>query len=421
MRAIPYSLSSLKRCIRYKDLKANPELIKSDYRTKLARESIQHTVSGADFLNNIKITHIRNKPALQFKDIKVDLAVRLVDKNLKSAYKVKPSDRNSIISTLLSILHDGTPYHIYRFDIKNFYESIDREELFYSIKTEGKCSPQTIFLLDKIFSSFDYHGIEGLPRGLGISSTLSEIYLSHLDSTINRRNDCFFYSRFVDDIIIITSGDSTKKEIEEIIDNTLPSGIELHKEGKRNFISLPKVKEEQKKKSKDKFDYLGYQFTIHSTYHNERTTYRKIRNVAVDISNEKVEKIKSRLASSFCSYLASKQAKDDYLLLKDRIRSLTGNYSINDPITGIKIKTGIYFNYKHANIASRESLKKLDSFFLKLLFSKKNKLSCRISKVISLKERKKLAGYTFTSGFQNIRFHSFSYKKLNTIKRAWKK
>jgi len=66
-------------------------------------------------------------------------------------------------------------------------------------------------------------------------------------------------------------------------------------------------------------------------------------------------------------------------------------------------------------------LKKLDSFFLKLLFSKKNKLSCRIAKAIPLKERKKIAGYTFTSGFQNVRFHSFSYKKLNTIKRAWKK
>lgn len=304
MKAIPYNLSSLKRCIKYKDLRANPELIRTDYRDRLARESKQHTVSGADFVNTIKVMSIRNKPALQFKDVRVDLAARLVDKNLKLAYGVKPSDRNSIISTLLSILHDGTPYHIYRFDIKNFYESIDREELFYSIKAEGKCSPQTIFLLEKMFSSFDYHEIEGVPRGLGISSTLSEIYLRHLDLTISGRDDCFFYSRFVDDIIIITSGDFTKKEIERDIDKLLPSGIEMHKEGKRNFISLPKVKESQNNVSKDKFDYLGYQFTVHSTYYSEQATYRKIRNVSVDIAPKKVEKIKSRLVNSFCSYLA---------------------------------------------------------------------------------------------------------------------
>lgn len=421
MQAIPYSVTSLRKCVQYRDIQKNSRLIKKDEREKTAREAIKNIEAGTIFHNPIKETVIRNKPAFQFIDIKKELTSRLVDKNLRTAYNIKQNDRNNIIATLLSFLYDGTPYHIYRFDIKNFYESVDRKILLDNINIDGSCTPQTINLLEKIFLSFDYHQISGLPRGLGISSTLSEIYMKELDLNIKKRNDVFYYSRFVDDIAVITSGLSSRKEIEKYIHDLLPIGIELHETGKRTFLSLPKLQEKVKAVKVNRFTYLGYQFGVHNTYSSKVGHWRKKRNITIDISQDKIEKIKFRLASSFCSYLASKRGKDDYLLLKNRIRSLTGNYTIKDPITGIKIKTGIYFNYRHANISSRSSLKNLDNFLLKILFSKKNKLAKRIANAIPLEDRRKIAGYTFSSGFEKIRYHSFSFKTLSEIKKDWKK
>ncbi len=419
MYAIPYSVSGLINCIGYKDLRFFGTLTKKEARIKLSQDTVALIENGNIFQNPIRKTIIRGKDAFKFIDTRAELATRLISKNIRYNYQVRQSDRHNIISTLLGLLHDGTPYHIYRFDIKEFYESVDRNFLLAQLIEDGKCSPQTIKLLNDLFLIFDYHYIKGLPRGLSISSTLSEVYLKSFDAAIKKRDDVFFYSRFVDDIIVIASGSTKKSEMEKMIEEALPPSINFHKEAKRNHLVLPKIKNTSSKPKE--FDYLGYRFNIYESFSSNNSSHREKRNVTIDISPEKVARIKQRLASSFACYITGSQSADEYLLLKDRIRALTGNYTINDPMTGIKIRTGIYFNYKHANIANKSSLKELDAFYNTLLFSKKNKLAQRIAKTITLQERRQLSGYTFSSGFGDIRYHSFSFKALKKIKECWRK
>lgn len=49
-------------------------------------------------------------------------------------------------------------------------------------------------------------------------------------------------------------------------------------------------------------------------------------------------------------------------LLKDRIKYLTGNYSIQNRDSLLPMKSGIYYNYKRINMESK-SLQDLDVFF----------------------------------------------------------
>jgi hypothetical protein len=119
--------------------------------------------------------------------------------------------------------------------------------------------------------------------------------------------------------------------------------------------------------------------------------------------------------------MASPKSPADYLVLKNRIMALAGNYYITDPISGIKIKTGIYYNYVHKNFIHNCALYKLDSMLHGLLFSKGHALSRRIISSLTLQQRRQLAGYSFVSGFVDARFHSFSYSMLNTIKKGWRK
>ena len=56
---------------------------------------------------------------------------------------------------------------------------------------------------------------KGVPRGIGISSPLSEVYMQDLDKTIKERQEVVFYTRYVDDIFIILSDLGKYKTIQD--------------------------------------------------------------------------------------------------------------------------------------------------------------------------------------------------------------
>ena len=58
----------------------------------------------------------------------------------------------------------------------------------------------------------------GVPRGIGISSLLSEIYMRDLDDCIKKRPEVIFYARYVDDIFILLSQLPQGKNISTIED-----------------------------------------------------------------------------------------------------------------------------------------------------------------------------------------------------------
>lgn len=243
------------------------------------------------------------------------------------------------------------------------------------------------------------------------------------DQSIRHDNDVFFYGRFVDDVIAITSDRKNKENFDEFVTECLPSELVLHDGEKRSFYPIPPIHSAKKKNESVQryyeLSYLGYRIRISNNSTNDVILGASRREILVDISESKILKLQSRLIKSFTNYLGSKRKASDFKLLKNRIRAITGNYEIRDPTTKITIKTGIYFNYIHKNTSIDCALLKLDRFFRGLIFSSDFPLSKRIQKALPMRRRKMLIGYSFKTGFDSQRFHSFSYKNFELIKKVW--
>ncbi|WP_099081777.1 antiviral reverse transcriptase Drt3a [Pseudomonas syringae] len=371
------------------------------------------------FQNALRPISIAGKQGYAFTNLQSELISRLVAKNIKINYKIKQANRQTVIGNAISLLKEGGAYHIYRFDIKSFYENIDRKLIFNKLMVDAKCSWQTLTLLSELFDVLSFLGIDGLPRGLGISSALSELALHSFDSKIKHMPEVFYYGRFVDDILIITSGHTSRKNFEDELNAVLFDGLEFHEGNKRTYIAVPKSKDDATSEVFNSFEFLGYEFKVFNRNNSINQSKYKQRKVLIDISSSKVDKVKARLISSFCSYISGAQGYTEYQLLKYRIKALAGNYHITDPISGINIKTGIYYNYIHKNNNHQCALKALDSFLHGMLFSTSHPLSFRITRCLTLSQRRELAGYSFSSGFKKARFHSFTYQILKSVKECW--
>ncbi|WP_277342840.1 reverse transcriptase domain-containing protein, partial [Pseudomonas viridiflava] len=100
---------------------------------------------------------------------------------------------------------DGVPKYIIRSDVELFYESVGHKELFDGIYQ----APELSVLIKRILTRLmkDYVVVSGdengLPRGIGISAYLSEIYLSSIDDEIRRQDNLFYYARYVDDMVLM--------------------------------------------------------------------------------------------------------------------------------------------------------------------------------------------------------------------------
>lgn len=425
MIEIPYTRRRFEKCINFKDIIKDKLLLDRENRKAAASRTLKAVNTGTAFQVDLKKVSVRGKVAYTHRNIEQELSARLISKNIRANYKIRQQNRNVIIKNLISLLKESCPYHVHRFDIQNFFESIDRAELFKRLMNDGKCSRQTLLLVYQLFEKIESQKISGLPRGLGISATLSDYTLHEFDSKIKRERNVFFYARFVDDIVLITSPEMQKGDVIKLIEDNIFPGLKIHKSGNKihhHQVNKATDKSDQGEKQPKRFEYLGYQFSIfeENNFHDTILGFSK-RRLEIDICHGKIDKLKSRIITSFTSYLSNPSAPGCFSLLEKRVKALTGNYIINDPITKINIKTGIYYNYAEKNNRQNCPLVSLDALLRGLLFSSHHHLSRRICKNLTLAQRKKLIGYTFNHGFYGERLHFFTHEDLKQMKEAWKK
>ncbi|MGY2177718.1 antiviral reverse transcriptase Drt3a [Pseudomonas azotoformans] len=392
-------------------------------RELIASEILKKINDGTAFIDPFKDFEINKKKVLTYNNQCARTASKLIIRNLKLNARIKQPNRSEIISALISSLQDGTPYRAHRYDIKNFYESINRAAVLTMIEDESLCSLKTLNLIKNLFRALDIKNIQGLPRGLDISAYLSEIYLRHFDTKLKRLEHVNFYARFVDDIIILTSNDKAE-ETTNYVKEFLSNDLTLHDNGKRSDVQISKSEVSSlatnKKEKFETLEYLGYEFKIFSTY-IPNSGFRAKRRVEIEISTNKIKKIKSRLFSSLLSYCSSDKEPNDFQLLEKRLKALTGNYEINSTGTSVIIKTGIYFNYHHRTPSTNCRLTELDRTFHRALFSKSHPLFKKLSSSITSYDRRKLSGFSFVNGYEKITYYSFSYKELSKIRMHWSK
>lgn len=341
---------------------------------------------------NVSPTLIRNKKVYGVgRDLAKILAIRFVQKILKEVYHIEMPPRDILVAQVKALAMDGAPKFILRTDVESFYESVRHKDLLESIHQ----SPQLSVLVKRIITRLlgDYLKLSGadrgLPRGVGISAYLSEIYLAYIDAEIRRNNEIFYYARYVDDMIIMFA-----PEKKEATNEYLASfGVLLAKKG----LSLNDKTQELNlmDEQRGKFTYLGYEFDVSPSRRGVR------------MSIAKVKRYQERIEKSFKDYHAKvafiprKAARE----LIARSLFLTGNMRLFNRKSNAFV--GIYYSNKH--ITELSQLRGLDKFFQ----TKTNSLTDMMLK-------RKLSRLSFENGFVKKEFRSFSTKKLSEISRGWK-
>lgn len=346
------------------------------------------------------------KAVFHYKTIKDNMALEKLNDNLKRAYYIKPSNRDEIIYQIKVLLQENYPKHICRLDIKNFFESFDKEKIKNKIKNDRVVSNETLYVLSEFFDNIEGLGISGIPRGMSIATTLSEIVFQEIDRQLKNVGSSYYYARFVDDILILSSDEPKEKM------PTYTNIIERHSfrfNRKRGKFSLRNM-QEGKGSGKIHLDYLGYRFIA-----DKNVQKNKRPDLQVKISPRKVNKIKSRIIKSLISYSHDK----DLSLLIDRIKFLSGQYPVyrNSEKIG-SLRSGLTHSYKE--ITETDQLKDLDDFKAKALFSRKGSLERKYTSSISPSDKWKIARISFLKSYTNKRFYNFSLSRISEIMKAFR-
>jgi hypothetical protein len=357
-----------------------------------------------------------------------------LQRNIYKTFKVKQASRKVIIDQLKLLFDDGFPKIIIRTDIEKFYESIPHKELLEKIEENSLLSFPSknmirrvlnqywkILIADGIKSTTDER--VGIPRGIGFSAYLSELYLRGFDNKIKSLSNVTYYSRYVDDIIIIItpkhrSEIKSKLLYESELKNILSSSTKLNiNTSKTQIIELTKENRERKISQNYTLTYLGYKFKISYTKKGEKNEAIISKDkLHVFMSDDKLQRFKDKIDASFAEYntlvikYATEKNATERMLLK-RIKFLTNNHQLFRRKSNVFI--GIYFSNEFLSEPFLDLIE-LDKY-LKMKIS-----ALPVSTSIKLFDT--LNKFSFENGFIKksiVRFNTDSFKNGKMLQ-IWK-
>lgn len=198
-------------------------------------------------------------------------AIKNLQRIIRGLFNVRQANKHQIMSNVKLLLNTTTPFYLIRTDITGFFESIPQQALLDKINANNLVNNKTKGMIKGILSEYnrqkDPNKIKadcGVPRGIGISSYLSEIYMHDIDQHIRNLQNVIFYARYVDDILIILAGLPNNQSISEYykgLKNLFQNyGLEI----KNNNPAEDKCKliDFYNSTAKQQFTYLGYKITI---------------------------------------------------------------------------------------------------------------------------------------------------------------
>lgn len=215
---------------------------------------------------------------------------------IQEVFSIRHPDRNTIINEMLNIFPHLIEYNnavIYKFDLKDFYRSIDIEKILYEIKENKQLYLEEVSFLEKTLSKMG-----NLSPGLGIVNSLTEILGHKFDREIQFSfdNNPIFYSRYVDDCILVfdepLEENDISKQVRCLVENVFGKNAKINPE-KTCYLNLKKLNLEKS----PEFDYLGYTFKYEIKGKEIGTLKFKF-----GISNKKIDKEKARIDKIIRSY-----------------------------------------------------------------------------------------------------------------------
>lgn len=333
--------------------------------------------------------------------------LRKINRNIRTITRVKQSDRPTIIRSIDNLLREGVPLCIYKLDLASFYENIDTNALLQFISSDSAIPKQTTTLIHHFLNKSSQFGVSGLPRGIPISATLAEYAMRSFDQAVETLPECYYYSRFVDDIVLFTNGDEKQTTLMKTLRSHLSFNLDF------NFKKCRAIHLSADTKSQNTptqfVEFLGYKFILNGVSKNRKGQIE--RDVRIDIAESKVKKQKKRIANTFMDF----NKNGDHNTLYDRIRLLTGNYSVYDFEKETKRKSGIYYSYPLIDSLNSEALRSLDKFYRGAILSGKHNQTRKLS----MREKRFLLKYSFSRGHKSRIFYHFSQSRLPRLLGCW--
>ncbi len=349
-----------------------------------------------------------------------EMVARKLCSNIKNTTRATSQARSNIVSNLYLLLQEGVPYRVYRLDIKSFYESFVTADVISKVNELRELSPLSKKLTQELFACHADLGGTGVPRGLSLSAVLSDYLMRDFDHWVRSHSDVFFYSRFVDDIIVVTSTREDSSTFIRQLEGSLPPGLRLNPAKKQISEAEDRVNPTKPTDATVhlfQFDYLGYSFRIDEPAKDKKhkSSGDQHRSVAIDIAKKKVSRFKTRISRSFLDFSRT----GDWPLLRDRIKYLTKNFSVYNKKAGGKKIAGIFHSYPLAS-SQAEGLKALDLFLKNAVLSKTGRISSLSAPKLTGTQKRELLSNSFVVGHANASFVHFAGVRIKQIQACWK-
>lgn len=344
------------------------------------------------FRVSIKKLETDDKPVYTTDNTAEDyFAIKQLQFNVRKSFKVKQANRFAIVNQINSLLTDNFPKVVLRTDVKSFYETIPHDKLRTKINDNPLLSFLSKKMIWKILEDFlaasEATEKIGIPRGIGVSAYLAELYMRDIDKGISSLKDVTYYARYVDDIIIVFTP-TTNKTVPTYIDQ-VKKIIETDTGLKMN-LKPEKTKEIDLIISNGASDlsFLGYKFE-----------FNNLKFTQIRLTEDKLKKHKGRITNAIQDFNTQKKfdARGARRILIHRLNFLTGNTRLENNKANILI--GIYYTNSLLS-QPLEDLTDLDNF-----------LNDQIDTSIANADlRKRLKLFSFKKGFEEKKYVNFSSK-----------
>lgn len=358
-------------------------------------QKVSERIVSRDFKFELrKNESIGDKPVYTVDDKpEYHFASKQLQHNFKRLYKVKQANRYAIVSQIKALLNDKFPKYVIRTDIEDFYETIPHDNLLRKLYEDNLLTFLSKRIIRVILNDYKSKSgsNKGVPRGVGLSAYLAELYMRDIDSRIMTLPDLIYYARYVDDMIavFVPSPDGNKHSIDAI------KGIL-----ERYSLSPNPAKTQEtdltQKKASGEIQYLGYRMIVQNG------------KVEVRLTDRKIDKYKARIDLTLASYLNFSRINEKKArkLLVKRMRFLTGNTRLLNNKKNVLV--GIY--YSNSLLTSVSDLQEIDTY-----------LDGQIGRIVQSPALKlRLKKFRFVEGFQMKRYSPFATGELSEIINAWK-
>lgn len=324
---------------------------------KLQRDLIRH-IALAKKVVRLK-EHYHEKRRIYSIDNNREITMlfdRYVALVIARAFHVRSISRDQAIRVIIDALRvatGGAKAHrtIFRFDIENFFESLDHEEVKRKLSNHTGIPRFAMDHINAVLEAAVRLDISrtgkpiGVPQGVPSSSVLAEVYLEELDNLIKRDSSVILYVRYVDDIIVICD-DSSAKRIYDSLESKLSTiGLSLNKLKSKTLLHPDK--------NHTDFEYLGYKFNFYAS---------SSQLSSMDISDAKYGRYTDALSrvvalTSSVNFCWADEPKVNLFL--ESIDYLLFPHATKENIDTPRIITGLAYNSRFASKIKGNNLEKL--------------------------------------------------------------